>query len=426
MIKMKQSEGFLDKYWAICIVTIPIISMYTLGISTITVSEWIMLVGAGAFLLYSKGKVWVDDNIKPFLWFIIVVFAFTMLSQSIQMGFESIVIIRNIRLIMYVVFILVAYNIVETTTLLKVLRVISVVAAVYVLLQFVFYKVLGIYLPSHILPLPTSREENIEVITDMYNRYYFRAYGFFAEPSNVGKFLLPGLAYSLYGWGKDYNKIDYKMTSLIVAAIICSTSMQGIICMVILLAYRFITALKGRYLSKRSLFGGILLSAIMVILFFFFSRQQGFEQVISRFLNLKNGTYIVGGSFSLRLFRGYLVFWQLPFLFKVFGIGYGGLTEYIITNQITTKHDSYYSSFTASGYVNGISLVLCSVGIIGFIVFCWFIIRLFQRINPINKLILIAYVLLLLSGGGIFDHLMVFYLSILFVGEKVLAERNED
>ena len=418
MPELRQPNNTLSSYWAMGLMLIIPLSMYTLGITTVTLSEWILLFGSFLFILYRKGKVCIDKNIKGFLFFMLLFFLLTMLDHFIQMRFQSRVIIRNIRVFLCVMYIVVAYNAVTWKTLNRLIRIFAMIASFYIIIQFLAYSLAKVYLPSHLLPLPTSREEDIALNSLLYSKYYFRGSGFFAEPSYAIKFLLPCFVYSLFGWTDEKNTIDYKRALIIAAAILCTTSMQGIVCMVIVVIIRMMSFLSDHKVSVRRVILSMGLALGALLLFYLFSRQQGYTLISNRFATVYLGTFNKGGSASLRLFRGYYVFGEFPFVQKIAGIGYGGLTEYIKTNGITTIHDSIYTTDSAIGYVNGISMVLCSVGIVGFAFFVYFIVRLFKNSTRISRLILLSYIIMLLSGGGVFDLLMVYYLSIVFIENK--------
>lgn len=409
-------EKFSCKYWTLCLLLIIPFSMYSAGLPSIRLPELLMFFGIVLFYFVKKGKVLISYDLNLFLQMMIVLFLLSVVSSVVRMDLQPVFILRYLRLVLYVLFIVIAYTMIDKPVLLKLLRIITVVSASYVILQYLTYHVFGIVLPNNLLPLPVSRETMEEVSTS-FEKYYFRAYGFFTEPSYFAKFIVPGFAYSLYGWNQ--KKVDYFSCILIAVAVFCSTSLQGIVFIIFMILFR------GSYLLHNKHIPVVVIRRVLLFLFlllFFlwvFSQYKGWDYILLRFDKLLAFDFRSGGSMSLRLLRGYYVYDQLPWVFQIIGLGFGGIADYIIANNIYTPYDaSIYSNATVAGYVNGISYILITGGGIGFIVFAYCYLKIYNYSNTVNKIILLTYLLMLFSGGGIFTITMCYFLGIVFIGNK--------
>ena len=407
---------FSCKYWTLCLLLIIPFSMYYIGVTSFKLPELLMILGILLFFFVNKGRILISYDLGLFLQMMIILFFLSVISSVARMDLQPASIIRHLRLALYVFFIVIAYVMIEKPVLLKLLRIITIISASYVLVQYFTYFVSGIALPNNLLPLPVSRE-TVEEFSTTFEKYYFRAFGFFAEPSFFAKFIIPGFAYSLYGW--DKKKIDYFSCILIAVAIFCSTSLQGIVFIIFMVLCRGRHFLHNKRVSvvviRRMLF------FVLFLLFFlyFFSQYKGWDYILLRFDNLLSFDFRAGGSMSFRLLRGYFVYDQLPLLFQIIGLGFGGIADYIIANNIYTPFDvSIYANATAAAYVNGISYVLITGGIFGFIVFAYYYYKIYNHANTVNKLILLTYLLMLFSGGGIFNITMCYFFAFVFIGNK--------
>jgi hypothetical protein len=390
--------------------------MYTLGISSVTLTEWSLLFGFLFFLFEKKGRMIIGHDLSIFLKAMIFMFFLSTISHIFQRDMQNIFIVRNLRLVMYILFIIIAYNMIDKELLLKFLRIVSIIACMYVLVQYLAYHVGGIYLTNQILPLPVNREVS-EDIMELYDKYYFRASGFFAEPSYFAKFLIPCFAYCLNGW--DNKELDYFCGLLIIVTVFFSTSLQGIIIIAFMISIELIRILHRKKISSIKIMQALIVLLFLGLVFVLFTKNEVLEHIFLRLVNLISLNIGINSSVSYRLFRGYYVFEQLPWYFQIFGIGFGGLAEYVLSNNIFTPFDaSVYVSTTAAGYVNGISSILINVGIIGFSVFVFCFYRIYKLSSLTNKLILLAYLLCLFSGGGIFNLYMVYIFSIVFIGNR--------
>lgn len=399
MRNVAEGNSIGEQLCDIAIVLCPFFFQYQSLIPGITLGE-LLLVFACVPSIIKYCRNWTVDKTK-----IIVAYYFCSLTLSFviilisDLQFTGVsmmeVMTRWIRYGTYVVFFVTFIdNYRCTVNALILYRKFCLVAAVYTILQTVFYYAFGVVLPIKILPFPWNRT-NAEVL-DFFQNYYFRGFGPFIEPSDLAKFLLPGLAFSLYGWEytisgkKSSSSLD---TVIILAAILCSTSVQGILiagvtCLCFLLSNNSISP------KKKAAF---LILFMLVVLWLFTSDQ--FSAPLSRITGLLSGEK-QGYSSGMRLFRGFAYWGQLPVINKLVGVGLGCVGEFAYENNIVTEFDHYLRTLPNLEYGSGISLVLVQSGLIGFSFFISFVYSAWKRINHVNKSILIQLIMILASGSG--------------------------
>lgn len=325
---------------------------------------------------------------------------------------------RWVRYFAYVLFIVISADKLDANYTLKIYRYLCVLVALYIILQTLGYYVFSFALPVKILPIPFSRESDMYLLFSGFDKYYYRAYGPFAEPGYAAKFLLPGLALSLYDSLNDHKNIVSVM--LISVGIILTTSVQGVLLTVFSYIYFGISLLLNKEF-RISLKPGIIfvfVSLILLLSYMLYSigvLDTPIERISSIFAVSQGGTLAMSST-GMRVYRGFALFAALPLLYKMIGVGLGNLGNFVIENNIYTNFDYFYTSLNQFEYVNAISGLLLSSGIIGGIYFLSFLTSLVKHITNQNKLIFFQLVVLFWGGDSVFSINTVLYFSLIFVG----------
>lgn len=409
----------------ICIILSVFLHSYRVGIPGVSLGELLLIVACLTILIQTKFSITVT-KIDPLVLFFITGLLTTTISLLIQQPSYNHVALyelvsRFVRYFAYILFVILAAKYFNFGFALKYYRIFCIILSVYILFQFAMYYGFHIMLPIKILPLEWQRINELESILSDMDTGYFRAYGVFMEPAYAANFLLPGFAFALFGWIKKHNT-DYKALFLISIAIILTTSLQGIL---VAVATAFIYVIwiilphKVKPVSLREILGVFIIIFVLAIAFVALNIFGVLDIALVRLGNIYS-TLVEGGSGSiaLRLFRGWSVFIALPLLFKLIGTGYGNIANFVDEYDITTKYDSYAQTITAMESTDGVSSILIFTGVIGFIIFCKWIIILFNKVNVVSRIILLQFILLLLSGTAFFSLTMVFYMGFVYAGSK--------
>jgi hypothetical protein len=294
----------------------------------------------------------------------------------------------------------------------------------YIIAQVLLYTVSGIILPFKILPISwySGKQVDIDKVANFASAFYYRPSGIFIEPGFAAQFLLPGFVLSLYGWisGKVCR---YKEAILILVALVLTTSTQAILIGAVLLAVFAIPKLMKQFKnSKRFVKVGIVMCAL--ILCAVILNLEITQITISKLTEATRG----GSSVSMRLYRGMAVFMQLPFLFKVLGIGHGNLGQFVMDRGIRTIYDPAIITPATADYANGMSTVALFYGVIGLGLLFLLYLDFLRHTKDAFRLIALAFILLSLVSNVFFDISIVFYFSLIYAGyrnEKVCLNSED-
>ncbi len=406
--KLTERSVLLINTFSILIILCSFLHQYESPLPGVTLGEFlIILVIVIITLIYPRSIFSTPLNLlaKIFFFFLLLTF----LSIILQGSYRLFIVTRWIRYSSYILMILYFSRFFSYSYATKVYKYFCLFVSIYIILQYLLYVALNIYLPIKILPIPWSRLHDTQQLLEQSIRYYFRGYGIFVEPGYSAKFLLPGLAMALFGWGEK-KQIDYVSIGLISLAIIFTTSVQGILIGLITIAFFSIELLiKSRKNINILLFGVMIAVALLSLVYL--SSSLGLTDV--SFRRIQSITLDSTGSTGIRLFRGFALFGQLPLLFKIIGVGLGNTSFFVLRNGIHTIYDSSSFTDTALGYTSGISGILVETGVIGFIFFLYWFFKTRRGLSSLQRIILYQFIILLFGGGSLLSMTTVFYLSFL-------------
>ena len=411
--------SFFVWYYAFSVALCPFFSQYDFFIRGFSIAEF-MLISACVPLAIINHRIKYKNSGA-----IIVLFLLSMVTTIIALtffqndtplvSFEELL-TRWIRYGAYAVLILLVsdncYLQEDNNVILKIYRVFCYLFGIYAILQAMVYLLFHYMLPINVLPISWSRSTNTDIISNFAKTYYFRGFGPFQEPSYLSKYLLPGLALSLFGWsvGKQEKK-DYKLAGIITIAILLSTSVQGILLLSITYIIYIIKSSNQTPWKKIAFIFIIVLFSIYI-----FSTDTLLvpkQRIVSVF---EGDSY--GYSSEMRLYRGFAFWAKMPLLYKIIGTGLGNMGNFAYTHNIVTVFDYAIRSLNYLEYGSGLSLLLAQSGLIGFLVFLYWCIKSVKRLNLLGKIIFLQFFLVLFSGSGLFSITSVFYCALVFMNTK--------
>lgn len=252
---------------------------------------------------------------------------------------------RNTYLFMFVcLFLLVVMGQIDKNHFIKAYSAIGVVLSCIVLYQFVRANLFGI-LQSSIQILPVAEADQ-----HFWIKNSNRVSGLFTEPQGYCSYIIPLLIMLLF-------RKRYKSAVFISAAIIASTSSQGIILMAyVWMYYLIIYERRAAIKAVRTLIFAVCGIAGCFIL----SRLPSFSFIIDKILSIN----IFG--YDIRLTKGFQIYFAMPLLDKITGIGFGNLREYLLNGGFSFFWMKLTKD-TLFAYITTMSNVLVSFGIFGFI-----------------------------------------------------------
>jgi hypothetical protein len=398
----------LIKIFSILVILCSFLHQYESPLPGMTLGEFLIILVIGIItLIYPRLVISIPINLLTKIFFFFLLLSF--ISIILQGSYELFIVTRWIRYSSYILMVLVSSRFFSYQYAIKLYKYFCLFVSIYIILQYVLYLSLNVYLPIKILPIPWSRLHDTQELLELSIRYYFRGYGIFAEPGYSAKFLLPGLALSLFGW-TDKRKIDYFSMVLISLAIILTTSVQGILVgLITVVLFTIELIMESRKNIKILLFGIFIGVGLLGLLYL--SSSLGLTDV--SFRRIQTISLDSTGSTGIRVFRGFAIYDQLPLQFKIIGVGLGNTSFFVLRNGIQTMYDSSSLTDTALGYTSGISKILAESGVIGFLFFLYWFFKTRTGLSKLQRIIFYQFIILLFGGGGILDMYTVFIMGFL-------------
>lgn len=413
---VKQNRINVTGVFTILIVLSPFLMQYASGIPGVTLAD--LLMGIVSIVLVIKYRLkFITKKTMPLLLFWGFGFFVSLISFLIKQDITFEVITRFIRFSYYIYLVLVGAKYFDIRKGLTLYRKICIATSLYILTQVIAYKFAGIVLPFKILSIPwaSGKTFGVEDVSSIANMYFYRPSGFFIEPGYAAQFLLPGLAFSLFGWMKSSKQIDWRSTVVIYVSLLISTSSQGLFLGTFIIAMFIVIRL-----FKSKDFSDITKNTILIFLglgiSIFFLRLDVVQLSLNKISGAISGGVRGGSSTALRLFRGFFVYLQIPIQFKIFGLGHGNLGNYVMTNNIITRFDPPIMSAAVADYANGVSTTLLYYGLFGFVLLGNIYRKFLKNTTDAFKLIALTQIVLSLVEGALFGVSIVFYFTFIFSG----------
>ncbi len=280
------------------------------------------------------------------------------------------------------IFLLSTLSNISKQTFIKTYVIIGIICGVVVIYQFVLANIFGISQSSiRLLPINFS---DLHYWTQNSNRVA----GFFTEPQGYCSYILPLMTILLF-------KKRFLLALFFSVTILASTSSQGIILMMMVWIYYLFKY--ERKLFKKVIF---ILLFIVVLLILYMSGlfDFAFEKI--------NKIDIFG--YDVRLTKGFQIYYNMPFLDKMLGIGFGNLREYLLSSNF----NFFWMSLTRNeifDYVTTMSNLLISYGVIGFVFYINIFFKNIKNVSEISKIFLVIIFICSFTQTILFNSWFLFY-----------------
>lgn len=275
----------------------------------------------------------------------------------------------------------------DMSTFKKVLIRFCILLSAFVILQVIVYTFMGYLIPGFLMG--ASLNDGGYTGARLYSNYiiyaniagYLKPNGFLCEPAHCAQCFFVAILVLLFGNNKEKNDIKWAVFISIGTALTMSTS-----------AMLYLMFAWGAWCFKESKknFLRIIVIIFFVILLMVIAIKNGYLDnvmvVIQRFTKTITGDNITNSS-QLRMMKGFTTFLALPLLQKVFGIGFGNYAAIV-----PLIGNSSVINMVDNEYMNTISYILVSAGVIGFIIMCKFFVHLFRQNSGLGRIMIIALV----------------------------------
>ncbi|MFW7374242.1 hypothetical protein [Vagococcus fluvialis] len=381
-----------NKLFTILIICLPFFQQYASIISGVSLGEFLLLPFFLLIIVFVLPK---DMSIllknELFLLLIWSLFS-TLLSAFFQphVSIISAIITLSRVFFYYCLAFLGGKNLFDWKLGFKFYKIMVSIFTIYLFFQVFFRSAFGVALPWYISFLPLNVKGDYTGIdfTMFFNDFY-RPYSLFLEPGYYAQYAIPCLVISLFN--KKY--LSFWFSIFISVGLLLSTSGQGILIAsfiwVVFVFNQLIT------LKKEKIAYFLILTIPVTLVLINIMNKEFFQRSIGRLFT--PGT----GSAELRIYQGFTIFGSLTFIEKLIGIGFNNIQEYITSSAL-------YGITTP--YMNSLSFILMSTGVLGGLILTKFFIKTFFKVNLQSKVLLLCFGILCMVSGILTSATSVLYL----------------
>ncbi len=373
------------KWFSVLMALLPLLSYYRSPVSGVDMGSFLVL----AFSIFAISHIWFGSDIMPIYLYVLIMTPMAVFALAESNTATMTIILRYAKFIVVLgcVFGFGFYKrYYDEQITFRVMKIVIYVCTVFIVLQRIFYYE-GILIKNPLIQFATY-DAYLEGYS-MGNAVLFRPSALFLEPSHLSVYGLVYLVYSLF------RKDNIKQSLIVFVALLCSGSGIGLVfgimtyCAYFLIRFRKHTA---------KIFVAMVAGVVAVI---GMSRMTFFKQVVNRLItdNLAGG----GNAIQARIGTGYQLFLEKDWWLQIFGSGYGNVP--------------------AGVYLNGMTYILNTLGVIGCVLFLWLILRYIHKGETWQKIGLLI-VLGLTIGSQIFTPAsLAFYFCI--YNNQLLADKRK-
>ncbi len=261
----------------------------------------------------------------------------------------------------------------------------------------------NIYFYINTLRLNYAESDAMSLIAARDSMLSFRPSSIFFEPAHLVEYSFVALPLSLF----DKNK-NMARNIIITAILFLSTSTTGMI----VAGLAWIVWLFVRF--RKNFFAmGFFCLVFLAILLFVLAKNNYLNKIAAIF---EIDSYSSG---SLRVARGFLLFDQLDWKSKVFGVGFGGFESYSQTYGLSKILSTQYVD-----YMSGISYVLVSSGIIGLLLYIFALFKGFFVSNAMHRSLVILVVVVLFVSQVYIAAVYLIYMLVINASSARNHENN--
>lgn len=293
----------------------------------------------------------------------------------------------------------------------KWLVVFSIALSLFILVQSVVYFSTGIYVPGYILSAPLN--DGGVYGWEMYEmslrnagwKGFLRPSGFLCEPAHCAEVLFLSILVVMFDENRKILKKIFLML-LFTLAVFMTKSVEGVLLFVYAWLF-FVIREKKFFVFRLFLVFFLFLGVLVSLNSSFLSNDFG---LFDRIANIMNGSNSIDNSSRVRLYGGFSLFFDLPFVFQLFGCGIG-IFDFVVEKM---------GLGVESNFINSCSVILISSGWIGLLIWIFSLLYLYKKSDIMGKSLVVGFVLMLLGSGSLFHPITVwiFLLILTSIREK--------
>lgn len=401
------------RWYTLFVILLPMLNQYT--ILSMNFMDIFNIFALLSYLLTTKGKIKTGNGYIPYILYALVLMFISMLGLSV---YSPVLMLKSVVSFTIFVFNLffVGPDFFDLEYGFKCYVDVTLLSCIVVIFQTIlnvgFGKRLILVFPWSVLNYGNGMS-GATFISTVASYQSYRASAFFLEPSYFASFCLPILFIALFNSDARLSTKNIVRCLFVTVSVCLTTSMLGIVGCVI--AWSIYLAQMLWTSKRRKLI--ILIPIVIGVGLYIYNLDSVQAQILSKMYSAQNLT--MSTSLSVRLTRGWYCFAQLSPVHKMIGVGYGCVGPFFTQHNITTIIDG---EGIVNSYMNGISLMLCSMGIIGSLLYLFPLFKMFIQNKKICMLLVCWGILMFTSQ--VFDSANYFVLMIFII--LISGERRED
>ncbi len=387
----------MRRKWITFIVAIvPILSLYSIGIAGISVSD-VILFGLCFYDVLSTRRLRYRKGIFPILIFMLYLLLSSMISTLFFPGRVVTIMIRLIRWLFYIYCSVVLPKHLDVKFMLQMTAVVAVACFVAIFIQTVAYNTSGKYVTLFIPGLSLNNEVYEDSLS---TSAYFRPSAFFGEPASLVWYVLPVLNYALYKLDKSFTVKGLLWAIILSMTIVMSKSLFGLLFLGVLWV---IWALHFISFRKNMKLPGIFLFIALPILAVYVLQTDMVQEALVRidFSDLEGSD-----SFSGR-FLQYEVFNSLSSVQRIFGVGIGNLMG-------------------AENINNAFAYLLTGSGILGILLLAFCYVNFFRSTRKyVVRVLLLCTIIMSFGSNALLSVNLVYYFSFVHICNALREDETD-
>lgn len=286
--------------------------------------------------------------------------------------------------------------------------IIVALACAFFLLQEAMYSVLGFRVSGLIpfLQVPYDTTTSNFINGQMMSS---RSASFFLEPAHFAQYVSGYLAILLGACNR--NKKLFSLKPMLLSLVLFITTSGNAILMILVAWVVYVLMFKTQVWKKVMIITVCVAGAFYV--FNYVAKTERGEKLLSRTSELESSDFDRVSSGTMRIYRGFFVFSDMPSFLKLTGVGTAG-TDWAVENS-----SNFSWMFGEDRYVNNIQKILIGSGYIGMIIFLMYLLSQFKRTTFEGRLFLALFLVM-----SFMEYAWLFPKMLLYCGFAWLYERN--
>lgn len=417
-------RSFLTKFIAFLILIMPIIRYYNfwgtdIGLGAVLKSFVLILLIL--LLLVRTRRIFYEPSIQKsgnyFFLFALYAIIVTLIYQSYSVYYQSRSINFTIAFIVsLLVIFLLLYVKIDYSCAFKVYSFFVWLMVAICVFQWILL-IIGVRVPFNLPGLNyTSSWEQLSSQTFGMNEY---PTALFSEKAHFCEYLIPYLAFCLFS---DHFVKNLRIFKAVIISLltVMSASGNGVVLVFLCWGLYFTFFNEFNFTNRMLLF----IIGVTVIAISFYALTQ--IDTINTMLSMLFTNNIYGYSkANYRVYRGFDIYFLLPIIQKLFGVGYYNMEEFASVHNIVSQYDTSWNIYE---YFSAFTQILIYFGALGFIFIVGHIIPLFKNQSNLTKGLVILLIAISLSSEILLQgfHMMFLILVLSSIQDNSLNRLNAD